>query len=145
MSDLGELQFLIEYFSTETLKFSRRRHFKLQSEVTGIFIPDHSEAIRQRESKGIKQFAMLKFNRDYDTGSIVAPAETQTLSTHETIEIHNHQRDSWLERNGFMTREVEYEDIFQKHYDSSDQPYMRYHIRIFSRMVVHENGDQFDS
>ena len=84
---------------------------------------------------------MLKANRDYEGRSILA----QSPSKHATAEIYNDRCESWLERNGFMTREVEYEDIFQKHYDSLDQPYMRYYIRIFSRMVVHENGDQFDS
>ena len=141
--NVHESQLQLSGESTETLTFSRRRHFKLQSEVTGIFIPDHSETNRQQESKGIKQFAMLQFNRDYDTGSIVAPAETQTPSTHETIEIHNHQRDSWLERNGFMTREVEYEDIFKNYFSPPPDDPTSYYIGIFSRMVVHEeNRDQ---
>ena len=141
--NVHESQLQLSGKSIETLTFSRRRHFTLQSEVTGIFIPDHSETNRQQESKGIKQFAMLQFNRDYDTGSIVAPAETQTPSTHETIEIHNHQRDSWLERNGFMTREVEYEDIFKNYFSPPSDDPTSYYIGIFSRMVVHEeNRDQ---
>ena len=48
----------------------------------------------------------------------------------------------WLEDNGFVTREIAYEDIFRNHFkaDLANDSDMKF--RLFSRVIVNERGDE---
>ena len=97
--------------------FSRRRHCALSSDATDIFIPDNSDIYRQGGSGYIKQFAMHIMNGNGGDEFIVAPAEfnkdeSERSNPFSAIAFNG---TGWLEDNGFMTREVEYEDIFKNY------------------------------
>jgi len=133
--------------SKDTSTFSRRKHVTTMSSggVTDIFIPNDDEAVEQGRNGRVKQFAsVLKDEHDTIRG-IGAPAEfhedESIRSNPLNCTLISRARDAcmWLEDNGFVTRENEYEDIFSRHMSSqtSDKK-----LSLFSRMIVHERGDE---
>ena len=99
-----------------TYMFSRRRHSILHSDAADIFTPDNNERNNEGERCCIKQFALQMMSRDNEGPEIRAPSEF-----HEDESVRSNpfgcaiitQCDTWLEDNGFTTREREYEAIFK--------------------------------
>ena len=124
--------------STHT--FSRRKHFLLQSEATGIFIPTDNE---KEGNRYMKQFAFLIVT-DTETLNIrviLAPAEFNEdgdIRSNPLRYTSIHGGSPWLEENGFANREKEYEYMFDFAEDENGVNVT--YTKIYSRMVVRDNN-----
>ena len=133
----------------DTYTFSRRKHATMSSSgVTDIFIPNNDENEIGQERNGlVKQFAIdyVKEDDNETDHLIFAPAEF-----HEDESIRSHPmncatiRDPGprLEDNGFVTREIAYEDIFRDHFKADLANGSDMKFSIFSRVIVNERGDE---
>jgi len=129
--------------TNETYTFSRRKHVAMSSGgVTDIFIPNNDEALVQERNNQVKQFAVVVRDGQDKIRGISAPAEF-----HEDESVRSNPLDgavisntgTWLEDNGFVTREDAYEDIFRDHFNSITGGNLK--ASMFSRVIVNERGD----
>ena len=128
--------------SRERFTFSRRRHFALRSEATGILVSNENND-DQRGSGYMKQFASYMMNGENGHDCVMVPVEfiEDESDPDRSNPFYGESIapcGTWLEDNGFIYREEEYEDLFHNYFNSSDCN------RIFSRMVVRDNWDQSD-
>ena len=128
----------------DTYTFSRRKHATTDSEATDILIPNDNASAQERNGH-IKQFACVVKDKHDTIKGIVAPSEFDEDESRSSNPLNGAGiRDpglSWLEDNGFVTRENAYEDIFREHMkaalgNDNVKP------SIFSRMIVNERGDE---
>jgi len=102
--------------------FSRRRHNAMMSNTVGVLIPSESD----QQPTPMKQFALFIEDTDEDTQKFIAPAEfSEDPNVREAefgCKVIDPVRDDetgclekgWLERNGFITHEKTYDDIFPR-------------------------------
>lgn len=138
----------------DTYTFSRRKHEKMGSGATDIFIPNNDE-IGQERNGYVKQFAIAGAaeNEDRTARMIAAPAEfdedESVRSDPLRIAVIMDPDPSWLEDNGFVNREDAYEDIFREHLSSMTNQALagagintavNAKLNIFSRLIKRNGG-----
>jgi len=111
--------------TNETYTFSRRKHATMGSRATDIFIPNNNEIVGQERKSYVKQFVAVV---DHENEN-VAFRSIRYMHQNDAV-ITN--PGSWLEDNGFVTREYGYERIFKEHFEKSlaDKK-----ISMFSRVI----------
>ena len=111
------------------LTFSRKKHSIVRSNATGIFIPAAHEG-KQTASKYVRQFAAYAKNEELEYRGepyekIIAPAglTSDSSNPYDEVAIVNGTY-YWLEKNGFVNREVEIEEqeIFKVYISSLFSP-----------------------
>jgi len=121
----------------ETFTFSRRKHSKMSSNATEIFIPNDEERNNQEKNDKIKQYALYVLSKNNeDRRRIIAPAEfheDESMRSNPFGYAKITQCDKWLVNNGFMTREKDYEDLFQNYFNVANLSSVEW--RIFSRRI----------
>ena len=123
--------------SEEKYTFSRRKHATMGSGATDIFILNKNETVGQGRKGYVKQFAAVIDNVDgNDMTLILAPADFHKLDESKrsmplrgVIVIDS---GSWIEENGFGTRENAFEDIFRGFYSTT---HCQTKFNIFSRVI----------
>ena len=135
--------------TNETYTFSRRKHITVSSSgVTDIFIPNDNETVVQEKNGHIKQFASVW--RDlHDTNiAIAAPAEfyeDESKRSNPLRSVVIVPGPSWLEENGFVTREDTNEHIFKEHRNLAFKEHRKLadklKEKIFSRVISKERDD----
>ena len=99
--------------------FSRRKHNVMASNTVGILIPSEDE----EQSNPVKQFALLIEDTIDDEYQLIVPAQfSEDPNVKEAEfgckEIEPHRDDEgrcvtgWLEKNGFITHEKTYDEVF---------------------------------
>lgn len=145
-----ESQLHVSTDAKETFTSSRRKHSILRTDATDILIPDENE--RCEEDKGkVKQFAMVMYKTHDDMKggqtTLIVPAEfnedeSERSNPFQATCIIETGTFTWLEDNGFTSREEEYEIIFQRYHQHAinikDEA-----CKILSRIVERDNGDQY--
>ena len=132
--------------------FSKRKHETMGSGATDIFIPNNDKRGQQRNNH-VKQFAIVGTaeNENRAAKMIGAPAEfdedESVRSDPLRIAVLMDPDPSWLEDNGFVTREDEYEDIFREHLSSfvvtaTRDSSANAKLILFSRLIVNERGNE---
>ena len=130
-----------------TYTFSRRKHdIAMSSGVTDILISNTDEIVDQERNGYIKQFATV-LTREYENISsrmIGAPAEfdedeSRRSDPLNTAVLLDGGPCTWLESNGFVTREDAYEDIFREYIESSLFDNMT--ACMFSRLISKSRDD----
>ena len=122
--------------SKETFTISRRRHSTMCSDATNIFIPDGHERSEHKGRGSVKQFAIAVSFRESGDEIILAPAEfneDESKRSNPYGDTIITQCDTWLENNGFVTREENYEDMFQHVFKDGSR---LMECKIFSRNIV---------
>ena len=131
----------------DTYTFSRRKHATTDSEATDILIPNDGVVGHERNGR-VKQFAFDYVKEDVEIPgpstfhSIHAPAEFCDDESKRSIPFLNvliPNPGPWLEDNGFVTRENEYEGIFREHH--KDFLADNEKISIFTRMISKSRDD----
>jgi len=132
----------------DTYTFSRRKHVAtVGSAVIDIFIPNDDEALVQERNSHTKQFAtvIIDENENRTAKTICPPAEfhndeSKRSNPLEFIAIRIRNKRPWLEDNGFVTREDEYEDIFREHvrFMLADD---KVKFSLFSRVISKRRDD----
>ena len=120
----------------DTFTFSRRRHSKMSSDATDIFIHNDEERNNHEENDKIKQYALYVLNRNNGSRRISAPAEfheDESMRSNPFGYAKITQCDKWLVNNGFVTREKDYEDLFQNYFNVANLSSVEW--RIFSRRI----------
>jgi len=136
----------------DTYTFSRRKHVTTMSSgrVTDIFIPNDNETVFQERENQVKQFAIDYVREDGGINGIPfghlidAPAEFNEDESRRSNPLDAavfREPGPWLEDNGFVTREIAYEDIFRERFKESLAGGDDVNVSIFSRMIVNEGGD----
>lgn len=103
----------------EQATFSRRKHNAMTCNAIEIFVPSEDE----EQPNPNKQFALLLEDTDEDEHVIIAPAQFSEIPSVREAEfgckVIRPPRDDdnrclvgWLERNGFITHEKTYDEIF---------------------------------
>jgi hypothetical protein len=105
----------------QQVTFSRRKHNAIKSNAFDIFVPSEDE----QQPNPIKQFALLLEDTDEDDHLLLVPAQFSEDPNvraaefeFECVEIEPPRDDEgrcmlgWLERNGFITYEKTYDEIF---------------------------------
>ena len=128
----------------QVMTFSRRKHSIMSSDVTGIFIPNGDEISDRAECRcSTKQFVMMMEDTEVTNETILAPAQFSPRARHDPMAVVQFDgRGPWLERNGFITREEEYEQLFKgyiksllaHHFPGSRRETFR-QCRIYSRKI----------
>ena len=130
----------------ETFTSSRRKHSISRTDATDILIPDDNERCEEDKRK-IKQFAMVMYETHDDMKggqtTLILPAEfnedeSERSNPFQATCIIETGTFTWLEDNGFTSREEEYEIIFQRYLHDSGKAEV---CKILSRMIERENGD----
>ena len=127
-----------------TYTFSRRKHsIIMSSEATDIFIPNDNEASAQERNGHIKQFACVLTDKHDKIEMIGAPSEfhqDESVWSNPLNGAGIREPDpSWLEDNGFATREIAYEDIFRDPFKAECANDVK--VSIFSRMTSKSRDD----
>jgi len=128
----------------DTYTFSRRKHAMIDSEATDIFIPNNDEIVDQERNNQVKQFAIVVVTAEAETlHTIFAPAEFHEDESRRSDPLNYADiRDpgpSWLENNGFVTHENEYEDIFRELFKANIGDDVK--ISIFSHVTSKRRDD----
>ena len=122
--------------SEEKYTFSRRKHATIGSGATDIFILNKHETVGQARKGYVKQFAAVLDHEDgNDVTLILAPAEFHRVESNRSMPLRGAiviDSGSWLEENGFVTRENAFEDIFRGFYSTT---HCETKFNIFSRMI----------
>ena len=117
--------------SEEKYTFSRRKH-TMASGATDIFILNKNEAVGQGRKGYVKQFAAVI---DNEYGPLIqAPADFHQDESKRSMPLRGAiivDSGSWLEENGFGTRENAQEDIFREFYSNVGHT----KFNIFSRVI----------
>ena len=123
----------------ETFTFSRRKHSKMSSNATEIFIPNDEKRNNQEKNDKIKQYALYVLNKNNEDRRIIAPSEFHGDESKRSNPFGSAlitQCDAWLVNNGFVTREKEHEDMFQEYFKGHGS--MEW--KIFSRRIYISDG-----
>jgi len=118
--------------TNETYTFSRRKHATIdRSGATDIFIPNNNEIVGQERKSYVKQFVAVV---DHENENVAF----RSIRYHRQNDAVITNPGSWLEENGFVTREDEYERIFREHFEESlaDKK-----ISMFSRVISKSRDD----
>jgi len=127
----------------ESYTFSRKKHAiaTMSSGATDIFIPNDNETVVQEGNNHVKQFAGVVMDSHGSVVGIAAPAEFSDDESKRSNPLDGaviNNPGSWLEDNGFVTRENAYEDIFRDHF-KADFPNEK--VSIFSRVISKSRDD----